>query len=262
MGFIYKKSFGQNFLKDKNIIKKIVDSANIKDNTLVIEIGPGAGAMSDMIICKAKYAILYEIDNRLEEVLSDKLSNYSNYKIIIGDFLKEDVRKELKAYQYDSLYVVANLPYYITTPIVEKFIDDDILPDKLILMMQKEVALRFSAKKNTKNYGALTVLLNYYYDINKLFDVSRKVFVPEPNVDSAVICMTKKEDRLVVKDMEFFKKVVRDSFMFKRKNLKNNLKNYDLKKISLILEKYSLGLDVRAESLDLEIFVEIANELV
>ena len=262
MGFKYKKSLGQNFLKDNNVVQKIVDSAKITKDDLVIEIGPGAGIMSNLIIPLSRFTILYEIDKRLDNVLNDRLSSYSNYEIVFNDFLKENVRDRVSNYDYKNLYVVANLPYYITTPIVEKFIDDDILPDKMVLMVQKEVALRYSAKPNTRNYGALTVLLNYYYNIKKLFDVSRKSFVPEPNVDSAVICLTKKRDRLVVKDMNFFKRLVRDSFRYKRKNLKNNLKGYDLDIVSNVLNKYKLELDVRAEALSLDIFVEIANELV
>ena len=262
MGFRYKKSLGQNFLKDSNIVRKIVESAYITKDDLVIEIGPGEGVMSNLIIPLSKFTILYEIDKRLDDVLKTRLSNYNNYEIIFNDFLKEDVKGRVSNYDYKNMYVVANLPYYITTPIVEKFIDEDILPDKMVLMVQKEVALRYSAKPNTKNYGSLTVILNYYYNIEKMFDVSRKVFVPEPNVDSAVICLTKKEDRLEIKDINFFKKFVRDSFRYKRKNLKNNLKGYDLDVVSKVLSKYKLGLDVRAEALSLDIFVEIINELV
>ncbi|MEE3344220.1 MAG: 16S rRNA (adenine(1518)-N(6)/adenine(1519)-N(6))-dimethyltransferase RsmA [Bacilli bacterium] len=262
MEFDFKKSLGQNFLRDSNIIRKIVDSAEIDKDTLVIEIGPGEGAISELIVSKAKYALLYEIDNRLKTYLDRKLSFFDNYKIIYNDFLKENIKDELNNYSYDKLFVVANLPYYITTPIVEKIIDDDILPDKMVLMMQKEVALRYSASVNTKSYGSLTVLLNYYYDIDKLFDVSSKSFIPEPKVDSSVICMKKKNNRLLVKDIGFFKKLVRDSFKFKRKTLKNNLRNYDLDVISKVLDKYDLDLNVRAESLSLDIFVDMANELI
>ena len=262
MNFKYKKSLGQNFLKDNNIINKIVDSANIDKNTLVIEIGPGEGAISKLIIPRSKFSILYEIDVRLKKILDYKLSNYDNYRIIFKDFLKENVFNEINNYNFKKLYVVANLPYYITTPIVEKFIDDEILPDKMILMMQKEVALRYSAKPGSKEYGSLTVLLNYFYDINKLFDVSRKSFIPEPNVDSAVICMNKKSNFSEVKDLGYFKRLVRDSFKYKRKNIKNNLKNYDLDRVLKVLKKYNFGLEVRAEALSLEIFVDICNELV
>ena len=260
--FVFKKSLGQNFLKDDNVINKIVDSAEIDKDTLVIEIGPGQGAISRLIVPRAKYSILYEIDTRLNWYLTKILREYDNYSIIMNDFLLENVNKELENYEYKKLYVVANLPYYITTPIISKFINDNIFPDKIVIMIQKEVALRFAASVNTKDYGALTVFLNYYYDIKKLFDVSRNCFFPKPNVDSAVVCMDLKKDRLYVKDMFVFKNLVRDSFNYKRKNLKNNLKYYDLKKIEKVLEKYNMDLSVRAEAISLEIFVEIANELV
>ena len=158
--------------------------------------------------------------------------------------------------------MVANLPYYITTPIVTKLIDEEILPDKIVIMIQKEVASRFAASINSKDYGALTVFLNYYYKIHKLFDVSRNCFFPKPNVDSTVVCMELKNDRLFVKDMEFFKRLVKDCFKYKRKNLRNNLIGYDLDKVCKVLGKYGLNLNDRAEALSLEIFVEIANELV
>ena len=259
--FRHKKSLGQNFIKDINIVKKIVDSAIIDKNTLVIEIGPGEGVMSELIVSSAKYTIMYEIDERLIDILNKKLYGCDNYKIINNDFLKEDVVREIEKYKYDKLYVVSNLPYYITTPIVEKFIDDGIIPDKLVLMMQKEVALRYSASVNTKDYGSLTVILNYFYDIEKLFDVSRKVFNPQPNVDSAVIEMKKRLITKEVFDIEFFKKFVRDCFLHKRKNIKNNLKKYDLEVVSRVLNKYGFDLNVRAEALSLDIFIEIVNEL-
>ncbi len=262
MVFRHKKSLGQNFLKDKNIINKIVDSAVIDKDTLVIEIGPGDGAISDFIIPKAKYSILYEIDDRLKTILNAKLSSNSNYELIFNDFLKENINDRIKKYNYNKLYVVANLPYYITTPIIEKLINDDVLPDKMVLMMQKEVADRYSAKVNSKKYGSLTVLVNYYYDIKRLFDVSRKCFEPEPNVDSTVISMVKKEEKLEVYDMKLFKKIIRDSFRFKRKTIKNNLKIYDLNKVLKVLKEYGYDLNVRAETLSLEIFVKLANELV
>ena len=259
--FEFKKSFGQNFIHDDNIIKKIVDGASVDKETLVVEIGPGAGSLSKVIVPKSKYSILYEIDTRLESILDELLKDNNNYEIIFNDFLKEDVKGKLSNYEYSKLYVVANLPYYITTPIITKFIDDNILPDKIVIMIQKEVADRLSASVGSRDYGSLTVLLNYYYDIKKLFDVSRNCFTPKPNVDSAVISMDLKKDRLPIKDMDLFKRLVRDSFQYKRKNLRNNLKKYDLEKIETILQRHNFDLSVRAEMLSLDIFIEIVNEL-
>ena len=259
--FNYRKSLGQNFLKDVHVIDKIIESADIDSDTLVVEVGPGQGALSRSIVKNAKYAIFYEIDTRLNWYLNRLLKDYDNYHIVINDFLKEDVKEELSKHEYKKLYVLSNLPYYITTPIVSKFIDDDILPDKMILMMQKEVANRFSASVGSKEYGALTVLLNYYYDTKKLFEVSRNCFFPKPKVESTVICMELKKKRLKVENMAVFKRLIKDSFRHKRKNLKNNLDDYDLHKIEKILSKYNLDLSCRAEALSLDIFVEIANDI-
>lgn len=259
--FKFKKSLGQNFLRDENICKKIVDSAFIDKDTLVIEIGPGSGAISKYIIPKSGYSILYEIDTRLKDDLTEKFRDYDNYEIVFNDFLKENVKEKIGRYHFKKLYVVANLPYYITTPIISKFIDDEIYPDKIVVMVQKEVALRFSAVVGSRDYGSLTVFLNYYYHIRKLFDVSRNCFEPKPNVDSAVICMELKSDRKVVNDIQLFKQLVKDSFRYKRKTIRNNLKGYDLNKISDVLNRYGFDLGVRAENLSLDIFVDIANGL-
>ena len=246
---------------DKNIIHNIVDKASIDRDTLVIEVGPGQGAITKEIVPRAKYTVLYEIDNRLEKYLNKELEMYDNYKLIINDFLKEDVNKEISNYEYSKLYLVANLPYYITTPIISKLIDDNIMPDKIVIMIQKEVAQRYSAKVGSKDYGSLTVFLNYYYDIVKLFDVSRNCFNPKPNVDSTVICMTKKNDTLYVKNMYLFNKIIKDSFKYKRKTIRNNLKGYNLDIIESVLMNYNLSLNSRAENIKMEIFVEIANAL-
>lgn len=258
--FVFRKSLGQNFLKDKNVIQNIVDSANIDKDTLVIEIGPGGGALSKYIVPLSGFSLLYEADGRLESKLKYELNDFNNYDLFIGDFLNIDLKNFLNN-KFSKLYVVANLPYYITTPIIIKFIDENVLPDRFVIMIQKEVASRLSAKTNTKDYGSLTVFLNYYYDIRKLFDVSRNCFVPKPNVDSSVICMELKKERKKIKDIELFKKIVKDSFRFKRKNIRNNLSNYNLDIISNVLLKYGFDLTCRAENLDLDVFIDIANHL-
>ena len=259
--FYFKKSLGQNFLKDRNVIHKIVDNACIDKDTLVIEIGPGGGALTQEIVPLCDRAILYEADSRLGEHLKSLLNKYDNYSLFLGDFLKTNLKDDLKNYSYSKLYVVANLPYYITTPIIVKFIDEDVLPDRIVVMVQKEVASRFAANVGSKEYGSLTVFLNYYYDINKLFDVSRNCFVPVPNVDSSVVAFTLKKDRKVVKDISLFKQLVKDSFAMKRKTIRNNLGNYDLVVIEKVLHKYDFDLSVRAEQLSLDIFIDMANEL-
>ena len=258
--FNFKKSLGQNFIVDDNIIRNIVDGASIDKNTLVIEIGPGAGSLSKMIVSRSKYSILYEIDDRLKGVLGEVLKENNNYEVIFRDFLKEDVKGKIKDYDYEKLYVVANLPYYITTPILIKLIEDSIAVDKIVVMVQKEVGDRFKAKPNSKDYSSLSVYLNYYFNVKKLLDVSRNVFMPKPNVDSIVVEFSKKE-KVNLQNEQLFFKLVRDSFKQKRKNLKNNLKDYDLEKINKVLNKYNFDLTVRAEQLDINIFIYIANNL-
>lgn len=259
--FKFKKKFGQNFLKDKNILENIIKKSEIDKDTLVIEIGVGAAALTLAMEPYVKNIIGYEIDDSLKDILTDKLKDKSNIEIIYDDFLKRNVKEDLKKYQYKKLYVVANLPYYITTPIITKIIDDNIGVDKIVVMVQKEVGDRFNAKPKTKEYNSLTVFLNYYFDIKKLLDVSRNSFVPKPNVDSIVVEMKKKITKYDVKNETLFFKLVRDAFTHKRKNLKNNLKGYDLDTIEDVLKKHNLDLSVRAESLSIDIFVSISNSL-
>jgi 16S rRNA (adenine1518-N6/adenine1519-N6)-dimethyltransferase len=161
--FGFKKKFGQNFIIDENIINGIVTKAEIDDETLVIEIGPGAGSLTNGIAKKAKNVLCYEIDTTLENMLKDNLKEYNNIEIIFGDFLNANVIEDIKKYSYKKLYVVANLPYYITTPIILKLIEDKIMPDKIVVMVQKEVGDRFKAKPGTKDYSSLSVYLNYYF---------------------------------------------------------------------------------------------------
>ena len=257
--FNFKKKYGQNFIVDKNIIHSIIVKSEIDDETLVIEIGPGAGSLTSELGKYAKNVIAYEIDETLKPILEKNIT--SNTEVIFEDFLKRDIAEDIKKYNYKKLYVIANLPYYITTPIIIKLIETKIDFDKIVVMVQKEVGDRFKAKPKTKEYNSLSVFLSYYFNITKILDVSRNVFMPKPNVDSIVVCFTKKVDKLKVNNEELFFKLIKDSFKQKRKNLRNNLKGYDLENISKTLSKYNLDLTVRAEALHLEIFVDIANNL-
>lgn len=258
--FYLKKKFGQNFIIDENIIDNIINGAKIDKETLVIEIGPGAGSLTSKLADFAKNVLCYEIDESLKPVLTNNLKDFNNVEILYKDFLESFPLEDIKKYDYKKIYVVANLPYYITTPILIKLIEDELKIDKIVVMVQKEVGDRFKAKPGTKDYGSLSVYLNYFFDVSKLLDVSRNVFIPKPNVDSIVVQFSRKES-LNLKDKDLFFKLVRDSFKQKRKTLKNNLKGYDLEKIEQVLSKYSYGLNVRAEQLSVEIFVEIANNL-
>ena len=258
--FNFKKSFGQNFINDKNVIYKIIDCSDIKDNSLVIEIGPGSGNLTKELSKVSKNVLAYEIDDRLEDILDEKLVGCTNVTIIFQDFLQCDIKNDIKDYEYDHLYLTANIPYYITTPIIEKIIKSKLNFENITLMMQKEVGERFSAKPGSRSYGSITVFLNYYFDIKKQFEVSRNLFTPRPNVDSVVITLTMKDGRRA-KDEELFFKVVRSAFQYKRKNIRNNLKNYDLKKIEEVLKKHNYDLTVRAEQLNLDVFIDISDAL-
>lgn len=259
--FKFKKSFGQNFLQDKNVILDIVKKTNILPNSLVIEVGPGSGALTMELAKVAKNVLSYEIDTRLEDVLDENLRDYHNVNIIYDDFLTRDIYSDIKMFQYDNIYFVANIPYYITTPIIQKLIESKISFKTITVMIQKEVADRFSAKPKTKDYGSITVFLNYYYDIEKLLFVSRNAFIPKPNVDSIVIALREKSNKYHVINEEDFFKLIRDSFKYKRKNIRNNLKNYDLNIILDVLKKHNYDLTNRAEELPIEVFVDISNEL-
>ena len=257
--FEYKKSLGQNFLRDDNILRKIVDSSEIDNDTLVIEVGPGAGSLSKLLIPKAGFAILFEIDVRLKEKLDSELGQFNNYEIIFGDFLKQDISNIRNKYNYKKIYVVANLPYYITTPIITKLMTD-LYPERMIIMIQEEVADRLSAEKGNRIYGMISVLLGAKYRIKKLFKVSRKCFYPQPNVDSAVISLDK-YDSLGNTSYSKFESFIKDAFRYKRKTLKNNLSKYDLVKIQNILDKYGYSLNNRAEAIPVSVYVEIVNNI-
>jgi 16S rRNA (adenine1518-N6/adenine1519-N6)-dimethyltransferase len=255
----FKKKLGQNFLKDNSIVERIVEVSAIKPNSLVIEVGPGGGILTKELVNSAKNVLAYEIDTTLKDELSKRVGNINNLEVLYKDFLETDINLDIAKYKYDYIYFISNVPYYITTPIIMKLLDSKIKFEKIVLMVQKEVGDRFSAKVGTKEYGSITILLNYYYNIKKEFMVSKKMFVPSPKVDSVVISFTSK-DNIEVNKEKFFK-IVRDSFQFKRKNIKNNLKNYDLAKVEKILSKYNYDLSVRAEMLPVEVYIELSKVL-
>lgn len=258
--FEFKKKYGQNFIKEDSIIDKIIRVSDISSNSLIIEIGPGGGSLTKKLVDTNNTVIAYEIDETLEKVLLDQFSSYDNFHLIIDDFLKRDLKSDVSGYSYEKIYVIANLPYYITTPIINKIIEEiDVY--KMIIMVQKELADRLAADVGTKDYGSLTVFLNYYFDIKREFIVSRNCFIPSPNVDSAVVSLTRKNELLEVKDKDKFYKLIRDSFQFKRKNLKNNLRGYDLDIISSVLACYNHDLSDRAEVISVSEFVDISNHL-
>jgi 16S rRNA (adenine1518-N6/adenine1519-N6)-dimethyltransferase len=225
-GFSFKKSLGQNFLIDTNILNKIVDFADLTEESGAIEIGPGIGALTEQLAKRSKKVIAFEIDQRLLPILRDTLSPYENIKIFHEDILKADVKQVIAEELNDvhDLMVVANLPYYVTTPIILKLLTENLPIRGIVVMLQKEVADRISAKPGTKEYGSLSIAIQYYTEAETVMVVPKTVFVPQPNVDSAVIRLTKRKEPIVrVKNEEFFFTVTRASFAQRRKTILNNL---------------------------------------
>lgn len=262
--FSFKKMFGQNFLIDGNILRNIVKNAEITKDTAVIEIGPGIGALTQYIGDAAGKVVCFEIDTRLEELLKETLGDYDNITVVFEDFLKADVEKIINEQLsgYKEIIVVANLPYYITTPIISKIIESDISVDRMVLMMQSEVGNRLSAKPKSKEYGSLSIFIQYYCAPKVLMKVPRNAFIPQPNVDSIVIGLKKHVNPPVeVVNEELFFELVKTSFNQRRKMLRNNLKKYDLKVLEEIFEELGLSLTLRAEALSIQDYANISNEM-
>jgi len=269
-GFTFKKSFGQNFLTDTNILQKIVDTAEIDKNVNVIEIGPGIGALTEFLAENAAEVMAFEIDDRLIPILADTLRDFDNVKVINEDILKSDLQSRIKEFANPDLpiKVVANLPYYITTPILMHLIESKIPFAEFVVMMQKEVADRISAEPNTKAYGSLSIAVQYYMTAKVAFIVPRTVFVPAPNVDSAILKMTRREQPLVqVKDEYFFFRIAKISFVHRRKTLWNNLISHFGKaeetkaKLEKALEIAEIKPSIRGEALSIADFAKLADAL-
>ena len=269
-GFTFKKSFGQNFLTDTNILQKIVDTAEIDDQVNVIEIGPGIGALTEFLAERAAEVMAFEIDHRLVPILADTLRDFDNVTVVNEDILKVDLAQHIQNFKNPDLpiKVVANLPYYITTPILMHLIESGIPFSEFVVMMQKEVADRISAQPNTKAYGSLSIAVQYYMTAKVAFIVPRTVFVPAPNVDSAILKMVRRpEPAVAVEDEKFFFKVSKASFTHRRKTLWNNLTGYFGKteevkdKLTKALDQAGLSPSVRGEALSLEEFASLADAL-
>lgn len=257
-GLSAKKKFGQNFLIDGNILHKIVEAADIDSESTVIEIGPGLGSLTELLAQTAKKVTAYEIDTDMVRVLRDRL-DYDNLEIVEGDILKQELDIS------EPITVVANLPYYITTPILFKLLESDLKINKIVVMMQKEVAQRLEGSTNTKDYNSLSIAIQYRTNPKIAFPVSREVFIPKPNVDSSVIVLdVLDKPRVDVEDEEFFFKVVKSAFAQRRKTLVNNLNSTmgipkDVLKEILV----SLGIKEtsRGESLGIEEFARLSEEI-
>ncbi len=269
-GFALKKSLGQNFLTEPNILRNIVAAAGLSEETNVIEVGPGIGALTEHLARSAKQVLAFEIDGRLVEVLADTLGPYDNVTIINEDVLKADLVTSAKeTFKEDlPLKVVANLPYYITTPIMMHLLKSELDITEMIVMMQKEVADRISAKPSTKAYGSLSIAVQYYMDASVAFIVPKTAFVPQPNVDSAIIKLTKRDKPAVevVNEKNFFK-LTKGAFLQRRKTLWNNLlANYGKEeatkeRLMKALEIAKIDPKRRGETLSLQEFADLSNAL-
>jgi 16S rRNA (adenine1518-N6/adenine1519-N6)-dimethyltransferase len=269
-GFQFKKSLGQNFLTEPNILTKIVDTAEINEQTNVIEVGPGIGALTEHLARHAAQVLAFEIDDRLLPVLEDTLSPYKNVTVVHQDVLKADlVKTTSEIFEKDyPIKVVANLPYYITTPIIMHLLESPLDISEMVVMMQKEVADRLSAVPSTKAYGSLSIAVQYYMEAKVAFIVPKTVFVPQPNVDSAIVKLTKREKPAVeVTDEKAFFRLTKSAFLLRRKTLWNNLlhsygKDEETKSwLTAALEKAGIDPSRRGETLSLQEFADLSNVL-
>ncbi|WP_047980709.1 16S rRNA (adenine(1518)-N(6)/adenine(1519)-N(6))-dimethyltransferase RsmA [Ornithinibacillus contaminans] len=265
--FTFKKSLGQNFLIDANVLKNIIGHAGIDKSTGSIEIGPGIGALTEQLAIHSEKVVAFEIDQRLLPILQDTLADYDNIHVVHEDILKADVQEVIKANFKDGqpIHIVANLPYYITTPILMKLLRERLPVESITVMIQKEVADRMAAGPNTKSYGSLTIAVQYYTEAKVVMNVPKTVFMPQPNVDSSILKLeTRAEPPVQVSDEEYFFTIVQACFAQRRKTLRNNLTSHfkgtiGKEQINEVLE--SIGIDGirRGESLTMQEFSVLAN---
>jgi 16S rRNA (adenine1518-N6/adenine1519-N6)-dimethyltransferase len=269
--FKLSKSLGQNFLTDKNIIEKIILAPAISKNDIVIEIGPGIGGLTSEAAEKAAKVIAIEIDRGLIPILKGTLKEYENIEIINKDILKTDINdlveqnREYKGKKIECVKIIGNLPYYITTPIIMKILEDGVKAESITIMMQREVADRLKAPPGSKIYGAISVVVQYYCEVNHIVNVPKEVFIPQPKVDSSVLRLDiRKEKPVKLKDEKVFFQCVKYGFGQRRKTLLNALTGVmgaSKEEVSTILAKVGIDDRRRAETLSIEEFAKIANEL-
>lgn len=264
--FAFQKKFGQNFLIDSNVLESIIRGAEITKDDFVLEIGPGIGTMTQYLCEAARQVVAVEIDKMLIPILEDTLSEYDNVEVINQDVLKVDIKSLAEEKNNGKpIKVVANLPYYITTPIIMGLFESGVPIDSITIMVQKEVADRMQTGPGSKDYGALSLAVQYYATAKVILNVSATCFMPRPNVDSAVIKLTRhKEPTVNVVDEKLMFKIIRASFNQRRKTLVNGLKNspelsFSKEQIVKAIEKIGKSETIRGEALTLEEFAELAN---
>ena len=260
-GFKFNKRFGQNFIESEILLEKIVELSGVTGKDKVVEIGVGGGTLTRALSEKAKFVYGFEIDKNLQPVLQKSLSGVENVEIIFKDFMKENL-SELEKEIGEEYVVVANLPYYITSPIVMRFIEEANFCRRIVVMVQREVAFRFCARPATADYGAITAAIGLWGDAAIILDVDRTNFYPQPNVDSAVVRIDKfYEDRGVI-DKKVYRDIVRIAFSSRRKTLVNNMMNYlkiSREKAENILKESGIDISVRGETLSVGDFTRLAN---
>ena len=263
--FRIKKKFGQNFLTDQNILSEIIDAADLNSKTAVIEIGPGLGSLTERLVEKAGFVLCYEIDKEVIPLLKNNLISYNNYEVINKDILDVDINEDINKYlkDFDNIYVVANLPYYITTPIILGLLSKTDKIDRYVMMMQKEVADRICGKPKTKDYNALSIAIQYRCEAKKINNVPRTVFIPAPNVDSAIIRLDKYKEKVYeAKDEKFFFEFIRLCFNQRRKTLINNLSiKFEKDLILKMLKEFNIKENVRSEELEINDFIKLSDYL-
>ncbi|EGQ2674616.1 16S rRNA (adenine(1518)-N(6)/adenine(1519)-N(6))-dimethyltransferase RsmA [Staphylococcus pseudintermedius] len=269
-GFNFKKSLGQNFLIDVNIINRIIDASGIDHMTGVIEIGPGMGSLTEQLAKNAQHVLAFEIDQRLIPVLDDTLSPYNNVTVINEDILKANVAEAIQQHlsHCEKIMVVANLPYYITTPILLTLLEQDLNIDGYVVMMQKEVGERLNAQVGTKAYGSLSIVAQYYTETSRVLTVPKTVFMPPPNVESIVVKLMKRESPIVdVDNPNAFFKMTKGAFSQRRKTIYNNYQNLfengkeQKETIMQWLERADIDPKRRGETLSIQEYARLYAEL-
>ncbi len=261
-GLRANKKLGQNFLINEEIINEIVEKADVQKNDVIIEIGPGLGSLTAKLLENAKKVIAIELDPDMSKILRERFSLYDNFELIENDVLK--VNSQEIIFEYESVKVVANLPYYITTPIIMKLLEDKLKLKSITVMVQKEVGERFCAKPNSKEYGAITISINYYTKPEVIIDVPKENFEPVPEVDSCVIKLDIRDVPPVsLKNEKEFFNLVKAGFSQRRKTINNSLASMGKTKeqVKNVLEKLNIDPKLRAENLTIEQFAEISNNI-
>lgn len=270
-GIKANKRYGQNFLIDDTVLENIVESASISDEDLVIEIGPGLGNLTEYILKNCKYALLVEIDPKMIEVIEDRFKNCSNYTLLNEDILQVNIDEVVKSIEeknkitFKNIKVVANLPYYITTPILFKLLEDENKIDSITVMIQKEVAERMVASPKSKDYGILTLMVDYFSDANINIIVPNSSFIPEPGVTSAVITLNKNR-KYEVKNEKLFFELIHKAFAQRRKKMinslvANNFNDMEKQDIEELFNKCNIDFNRRAEELEIEQYINLINNI-